>query len=93
MPGTQARVELGQLVRLRFAVGEVDLQRGLLLLPPARHKTGGVSRPKTLHLSPAALDVLSELKSLQTGLQHVFAARSTQTRAGSDQEWRFPTRP
>ncbi|MDO9608103.1 MAG: tyrosine-type recombinase/integrase [Brevundimonas sp.] len=43
----------GEILGLRWA--EVDLQRGLLLLPPARHKTGGVSRPKTLHLSPAAL--------------------------------------
>jgi integrase len=72
----------GEILGLRWA--EVDLQRGLLLLPPARHKTGGVSRPKTLHLSPAALDVLSELKSLQTGLQHVFPARSTRTTADRD---------
>jgi integrase len=49
----------GEIVGLRW--GEVDLRRGLLLLPPARHKTGQASRPKAIPLPGAARDILAGL--------------------------------
>ncbi|WP_255567888.1 site-specific integrase [Brevundimonas sp. PAMC22021] len=71
----------GELLGLRWS--EVDLQRGFLLLPPLRHKSGGASRPKSLHLSPAALEVLGSLKGDHPGFQHVFPSLSAQSKAGN----------
>jgi integrase len=47
----------GEIVELRW--GEVDLRRGLLLLPPARHKTGGASMPKAISLNASAVALLA----------------------------------
>jgi integrase len=71
----------GEILGLKWS--EVDFQRGLLLLPPARHKTGGSSRAKTLHLSPAALELLLELKEEHPGFQHVFPMLRLQPKAGN----------
>lgn len=51
----------GEILGLRWS--EVDSQRRLLLLPPARHKSGGVARSKTVHISTAAAGLLDGLRS------------------------------
>lgn len=71
----------GEILGLRWS--EVDLQRGFILLPPARHKTGGNARPKTLHLSPAALELLGALRDVHPGFDHVFPMLSLQPKAGN----------
>lgn len=71
----------GEILGLRWS--EVDLRRGLLLLPPARHKSGGRARPKTLHLSPAAADILARLRGLHPGFAYVFPALAAQAKAGN----------
>ncbi len=71
----------GEILGLRWP--EVDLRRGLLLLPPLRHKAGGASRPKTLHLSPSAVDILKRLKGQHPGFEHVFPALAAQAKAGN----------
>lgn len=71
----------GEILGLRWP--EVDLRRGLLLLPPLRHKAGGASRPKTLHLSPAAIDILQRLRGQHAGFEHVFPALAAQAKAGN----------
>jgi integrase len=49
----------GEIVGLRWP--EVDLKRGLLLLPPLRHKSGQSARPKAIPLPQAARDILQGL--------------------------------
>lgn len=71
----------GEVLGLRWS--EVDVRRGLLLLPPARHKSGGRSRPKTLHLSAAALDIITGLKGQHHGFAYVFPALAAQAKAGN----------
>jgi integrase len=71
----------GEILGLRWS--EVDFQRGLLLLPPARHKSGGAARPKTLHLSSAALELLTALKAEHPGFQHIFPMLRLQPKAGN----------
>jgi len=53
----------GEILALNWS--EVDLDRGLLLLPPARHKTGGTNHPKAIPLSSPANAIL--LKRSQAG--------------------------
>jgi len=48
----------GEILALKWS--EVDLERGLLLLPPARHKTGGANRPKAIPLSTPANTILAK---------------------------------
>jgi integrase len=62
----------GEILQLRWS--EVDEQRRLLLLPPARHKSGGLTRSKTLHVSAAAAAVLDELAKSKGTSQFVFPA-------------------
>ena len=71
----------GEILGLRW--NEIDLRRGLLLLPPPRHKSGGRSRAKTLHLSPAAVDILTRLKAKRGGFAHVFPALDKPAKAGN----------
>ncbi|WP_290813358.1 site-specific integrase [Aquidulcibacter sp.] len=47
----------GEIVGLRWP--EVDLKRGLLLLPPLRHKTGGQARPKAIPMPTPAVSILA----------------------------------
>jgi len=49
----------GEIVGLRWP--EVDLRRGLLLLPPLRHKTGGGAKPKAVPLPSEAISILSAI--------------------------------
>jgi integrase len=64
----------GEIVELRW--GEVDLRRGLLLLPPARHKTGGASLPKAISLNASAVALIAHWPRM--------------TGAGTGQDWLFP---
>lgn len=48
----------GEIVGLRW--GEVDLRRGLLLLPPLRHKTGRAAKPKAIPLPGVAVALLTD---------------------------------
>ncbi len=70
----------GEILGLKWS--EVDLRRGLLLLAPLRHKSGGRARPKALHLSPAAIDILTRMKGRHPGFAHLFPALEAQARAG-----------
>lgn len=70
----------GEILGLKWS--EVDLRRGLLLLAPLRHKAGGRAKPKALHLSPPAVDVLSRLKGRHPGFTHLFPALQAQAKAG-----------
>lgn len=47
----------GEILALKW--NEVYFERSLLLLPPARHKTGGVNHPKAIPLSTAAIEILA----------------------------------
>lgn len=71
----------GEVLGLRW--NEIDFRRGLLLLAPARHKSGGRARAKTLHLSPAAVEILSRLKGQRAAFSHVFPALATPAKAGN----------
>lgn len=71
----------GEILGLRW--NEIDFRRGLLLLAPARHKSGGRARAKTLHLSPAALDILTRLKDQRNGFAYVFPALAAPAKAGN----------
>ena len=71
----------GEILGLRWS--EIDFRRGLLLLAPLRHKSGGRARAKTLHLSMAALDILARLKGQHPGFSHVFPALAAQAKAGN----------
>ncbi|GJL96066.1 MAG: integrase [Hyphococcus sp.] len=48
----------GEILALKWV--EVDLERNLLLLPPARHKTGGVNHSKAIPLSAPASAILTK---------------------------------
>ena len=50
----------GEIVGLRWT--EVDLYRGLLLLPPLRHKSGGGSKTKAIPLPGAGIEILSKIE-------------------------------
>ncbi len=76
---TGARI--GEIRGLRWA--EVDLRRGLLLLPPRRNKTGGVSISKPVHLGPAALDLLKRMHATRQGFEHLFPSRLLQAKGGN----------
>lgn len=76
---TGARI--GEIIGLRWP--EVDLRRGLLLLPPRRNKTGGVSISKPVHLGPAALDLLKRMHASRQGFEHLFPARLQQAKRGN----------
>ncbi|MCA3700780.1 MAG: tyrosine-type recombinase/integrase [Brevundimonas sp.] len=71
----------GEILGLKWS--EVDLRRGLLLLAPLRHKSGGRARPKSLHLSPAAIDILTRMKGRHPGFIHLFPALQAQAKAGN----------
>lgn len=57
-----------EIMRLEWS--EVDFPRRLLRLPPARHKTGGTNKPKSIPVSSAALAML--LQRTGNGSQFVF---------------------
>ena len=77
---TGARI--GEIEALRWS--EVDLKRGLLLLPPARHKSGGRAKPKALQLPAPAIDLLTRLRARRTSIQFLFPAIATRERLGAD---------
>jgi integrase len=54
----------GEIVGLRWS--EVDLYRGLLLLPPLRHKSGGNARPKAIPLPGAGIEIISKIEKRGT---------------------------
>ena len=64
----------GEIVGLRW--GEVDLKRGLLLLPPLRHKSGKATKPKAIPLPGAAIALLTTWPRLLG--------------KGPGQDWLFP---
>ena len=64
----------GEIVGLRW--GEVDLKRGLLLLPPLRHKSGKATKPKAIPLPGAAIALLTTWPRLRG--------------KGPGQDWLFP---
>lgn len=67
---TGARI--GEIRGLRWT--EVDLQRGLAFLPPARHKSGGRGNVKSLQLPPIAVTILKEFRAKRSSMSHVFPA-------------------
>ncbi|MNS00327.1 Tyrosine recombinase XerD [compost metagenome] len=77
---TGARI--GEISNLRWS--EVDLRRGLLLLPPARHKSGGRSKPKALQLPAPAIDVLARLRADRTEIEFLFPAQVTRAKRAPD---------
>lgn len=55
---------------------EVDFDRGLLLLPPARHKTGGTNTPKVIVMTRRIRDILTRRATLaMPDASFVFPAR------------------
>lgn len=52
----QTGARRGEILGLRWT--EVDLNRRILILPPARHKSGSTSRPKSITLTGDAVAVL-----------------------------------
>lgn len=76
---TGARI--GEIIGLRWS--EVDLRREMLLLPPARHKSGGKAKPKSLQLPPPAVDVLTRLRANRTAIEYVFPAQDKPAKLGN----------
>lgn len=64
----------GEIVGLRWS--EVDLKRGLLLLPPLRHKSGKAAKPKAIPIPAAALALLTAWPRVPS--------------AGPGKDWLFP---
>jgi integrase len=70
---TGARV--GEIRGLRWS--EIDLQRKLIFLPPARHKSGGRNKPKSLELPLAAVQLMKAYKEGCPDPSYVFPAQAT----------------
>lgn len=70
---TGARI--GEIRGLKWV--EVDLQRKLIFLPPARHKSGGRNKPKALELPLSAVQLMKAFRSVAPKLAHVFPAVAT----------------
>lgn len=68
---TGARI--GEVRGLRWS--EVDLQRKLVFLPPARHKSGGRNKPKSLELPLAAVQLLKAFKEKRPNTTFLFPAQ------------------
>lgn len=69
---TGARI--GEVRGLKWS--EVDLQRKLVFLPPARHKSGGRNKPKVLELPLAAVQLMRTFKAEASEAEHVFPAQA-----------------
>ena len=60
---------------------EVDFDRRVLILPPLRHKTGGLNKPKVLPLPDRCIDLLARrLDASESDAEFVFP--STQSQSG-----------
>lgn len=69
---TGARI--GEIRGLKWS--EIDLQRKLVFLPPARHKSGGRNKPKSLELPLAAVQLLKAFKEDAPHRSYVFPAQA-----------------
>lgn len=69
---TGARI--GEIRGLRWS--EIDLQRKLVFLPPARHKSGGRHKPKSLELPLAAVQLMKAFKKDCPHSNYVFPAQA-----------------
>lgn len=69
---TGARI--GEIRGLKWS--EIDLQRKLVFLPPARHKNGGRNKPKSLELPLAAVELLKAFKENAPHRSYVFPAQA-----------------
>lgn len=69
---TGARI--GEIRGLKWS--EIDLQRKLVFLPPARHKNGGRNKPKSLELPLAAVQLLKTFKENAPHKSYVFPAQA-----------------
>lgn len=74
---TAARVT--EIKGLRWS--EVDFERRLLLLPPLRHKTGGVNKPKAIPLADGSLDILLRRRGEATA-NAIFVFPSNRSKLG-----------
>ncbi len=68
---TGARI--GEIRGLKWS--EIDLQRKLVFLPPARHKSGGRNKPKSLELPLAAVQLVTAFKKECPATDYVFPAQ------------------
>jgi len=62
----------GEIKGLRWE--EVDFERKLLLLPPLRHKTGGMNTPKAIPLTDSCLEILRRRSHTKKDGEFVFAS-------------------
>jgi len=69
---TGARI--GEIRGLKWS--EIDLQRKLAFLPPARHKTGGRNKPKALELPLAAVQLMKAFTAERPHADYVFPAQA-----------------
>lgn len=69
---TGARI--GEIRGLKWS--EIDLQRKLAFLPPARHKTGGRNKTKALELPLAAVQLMKAFKAERPHADYVFPAQA-----------------
>ena len=69
----------GEILGLKW--DEVKLTARLLLLPPTRHKTGGVNHPKAISLSSIAASILEKRRN-QHSESEEFVFPSKQSRSG-----------
>lgn len=46
----------GEILGLRWS--EIDLERGLIVLPPDRHKSGSAGKSRTIHIDASAVAIL-----------------------------------
>jgi len=83
---TGARI--GEIRGLKWS--EIDLQRKLVFLPPARHKSGGRNKPKALELPLAAVQLLKAFRENSPHGPFVFPAQAPQ--AQGDRAAKVPDR-
>lgn len=73
---TGARI--GEIRGLKWS--EIDLQRKLVFLPPARHKSGGRNKPKALELPLAAVQLMKAFRENSPHGPYVFPAQAPQAK-------------
>lgn len=68
----------GEIKALKWR--EVDFEKRLLLLPPLRHKTGGVNKPKAIPLTASCIEILERRRNnAEMESEFVFPSKASNT--------------